>query len=256
VLATGESDGYYADYADAPARHLARCLAEGFAWQGEHSAFRGAPRGEPSAALPPTAFVSFLQNHDQVGNRAHGERLASLADEEALKALLAILLLAPSPPLLFMGEEWGSTQPFFFFCDFPDELGRAVRDGRRSEFARFAAFLAPEARARIPDPLALATFRKSRLRWRDRDSKSGAARLALYRELLRLRREEILPRIGASGSCRMLGERAFELRWDRIALVANCGEAAVTPEAPPPGRKIWGDGDPGASWSAHWWVDD
>jgi malto-oligosyltrehalose trehalohydrolase len=256
VLATGESDGYYADYADAPARHLARCLAEGFAYQGARSPSRGKPRGEPSAALPPTAFVAFLQNHDQVGNRAHGERLASLADEKALKTLMAIVLLAPSPPLLFMGEEWGCRQPFLFFCDFPAELGRAVRDGRRSEFARFAAFRAPEARERIPDPLAFATFRSSRLRWRDREGRSGAAWLALYRELLRLRREEILPRIGASGRYRMLCARAFEVRWDRMTLVANCGEEAVTLDAPPPGRKILGNADPGAAWSAHWWVSD
>jgi malto-oligosyltrehalose trehalohydrolase len=256
VLATGESDGYYADYADAPAQHLARCLAEGFAYQGARSPFRGQPRGEPSAALPPTAFIAFLQNHDQVGNRAHGERLASLAEEKALKTLMAIILLAPSPPMLFMGEEWGCRQPFLFFCDFPAELGRAVREGRRSEFARFAAFRAPEERERIPDPLALATFTKSRLRWRDREGRSGAAWLALYRELLRLRREEIRPRIDASGHYRMLGARAFEVRWDRMAVVANCGEEAVTLDSPPPGRRIWGNGDPGASWSAHWWVSD
>ncbi len=256
VLATGESDGYYADYADAPAQHLARCLAEGFAHQGERSKFRQAPRGEPSAALPPTAFVNFLQNHDQVGNRARGERLASLAGVNALKALAAILLLAPSPPLLFMGEEWGCRQPFLFFCDFPGELGRAVRDGRRAEFARFASFNAPAAAGQIPDPLAPATFENSRLRWVDRNRAAGRRWLSLYRELLRLRREEIVPRIGAPGRHRGLGARAFEVCWDRIALVANCGEEPVTAGAAPPGRKIWGDGIAGAAWSAHWWVRD
>jgi malto-oligosyltrehalose trehalohydrolase len=256
VLATGETDGYYADYSDAPAMHLARCLAEGFAYQGERSPFRGKPRGEPSAALPPTAFVDFLQNHDQIGNRAHGERLVALAEEKALKTLLAILLLAPSPPLLFMGEEWGCRQPFLFFCDFPGALGRAVRDGRRAEFAHFADFRAPGTRKRIPDPLALATFTRSRLRWRDRNRTQGAAWLSHYRELLRLRRAEIVPRIGAAGRYRLLGARAFEVLWDRIALVANCGDEATTLKALPPGRKIWGDGDAGAAWSAHWWVSD
>jgi 1,4-alpha-glucan branching enzyme len=256
VLATGESDGYYADYADAPARHLARCLAEGFAYQGERSSFRGQPRGGPSAALPPTAFVGFLQNHDQIGNRAHGERLAALAGEKPLQALASIVLLAPSPPLLFMGEEWGCQQPFLFFCDFPGELGRAVREGRRAEFARFTAFRSIAARERIPDPLALATFRKSRLRWSDRNGARGAAWLATYRKLLRVRREEIVPRIGGSGRYRMLGARAFEVRWERITLIANCGESRVALDAPPPGRKIWGEGDPGGAWSAHWWVGD
>jgi malto-oligosyltrehalose trehalohydrolase len=253
VLATGESDGYYADYADAPARHLARTLAEGFAYQGEHSPYRDHARGEPSAALPPTSFVNFLQNHDQIGNRACGERLATLARPEALATLAAIVMLAPSPPLLFMGEEWGCRQPFLFFCDFPGELGRAVRDGRRAEFERFAAFRAPEARERIPDPLAAATFEKSRIRWSDRRRAEGSAWLSLHRRLLRLRHAEIVPRIGASGRYRMLGARAFEVRWERIALVANCGDDAVQAE-PMPGHRIWGDGEAGAAWSAHWWV--
>ena len=152
VLATGETDGYYVAYADAPARHLARALAEGFAYQGEESPFSREPRGEPSAHLPPGCFVDFLQNHDQVGNRAHGERLVSLSQESALRCLSAILLLAPSPPLLFMGEEWGCRQPFLFFCDFHDELAKAVREGRRKEFARFPEFRDPAARARHPHP--------------------------------------------------------------------------------------------------------
>ena len=104
---TGEADGYYRDYAREPARLLARALAEGFAYQGEPSAHRGgASRGEPSAALPSTAFVDYLQNHDQIGNRAYGERLGALAPDDAVRAATAVLLLAPAIPLLFMGEEW------------------------------------------------------------------------------------------------------------------------------------------------------
>ncbi|MBL8541728.1 MAG: malto-oligosyltrehalose trehalohydrolase, partial [Betaproteobacteria bacterium] len=141
VLLTGESEGYYADYADDPLAHLGRCLAEGFAYQGERSPYReGQPRGEPSAGLPATAFVSFLQNHDQIGNRAFGERLAALAAPERLAAAVAVVLLAPSPPLLFMGEEWGSTQPFLFFCDFEPTLAPQVTAGRRREFERFPRF--------------------------------------------------------------------------------------------------------------------
>src|SRR2546427_11860131 len=194
VLGIGETDGYYAAYADAPAKHLARCLAEGFAYQGELSPFSNEPRGEPSAGLSPLCFVDFMQNHDQIGNRALGERLASLSEEKILKCLSAILLLAPSPPLLFMGEEWGCRQPFLFFCDFDGELGGAVRNGRREEFARFAAFADPKARARIPDPLSEQTYKRSVLRWKDARSSSGRAWLAHYRKLLELRRTEIATR--------------------------------------------------------------
>ena len=125
----------------------------------------GAVRGEPSAHLPPTAFVAFIQNHDQVGNRAFGERIADLATREAVQAMQAILLLAPQIPLLFMGEEWGATQPFCFFTDFHDELADAVREGRRREFKRFPEFASADARAHIPDPNAWSTFAASRLDW-------------------------------------------------------------------------------------------
>src|SRR6185369_6772303 len=148
VLLTGETHGYYGDYREA-AQHLARTLAEGFAYQGEPSPHRqGERRGEPSSALPATAFVNFLQNHDQIGNRARGERLSVLAQPAALEAALAITLLAPAPPLLFMGDEWGARRPFPFFCDFTGELAEAVRDGRRKEFAGVFAKHHDE----IPDP--------------------------------------------------------------------------------------------------------
>ena len=244
VLATGERDGYYVAYADAPAKHLARCLAEGFAYQGEISPFTGERRGEPSAHLPPRCFVDFLQNHDQIGNRALGERLLSLSSEKALKALSAILLLAPSPPLLFMGEEWGCRQPFLFFCDFEGELGEAVRRGRREEFKRFAAF-----KERIPDPLAETTFRRCVLRWKDRD----AAWLAHYKELLSLRKEEITPMELGPGRYRMLGERAFEVTWEGLRLIANCGDAAVAIDSLPAQKPLWSNGTPGNPWTVNWW---
>src|SRR3546814_7850477 len=162
VLLTGEDGGYYIDYADAPARHLGRALAEGFAYQGEASEHRdGVSRGEPSVDLPPLAFVDFIQNHDQVGNRAFGERIDASAEDRAVEAAVAVMLLAPSPPLLFMGEEWAAPNPFPFFCDFHDELADKVREGRRREFARFPAFRDPAARERIPDPNAADTFRRA-----------------------------------------------------------------------------------------------
>src|SRR5436190_138733 len=151
VMLTGETEGYYADYSDNAAARLARALAEGFVYQGEPSAHRGgAPRGTPSGDLPPTAFVLFLQNHDQIGNRALGERLTALAHPQALEAAIALQLLVPQIPLIFMGEEDASSTPFQFFTDHSEKLADAVREGRRREFARFTAFANPQRRASIP----------------------------------------------------------------------------------------------------------
>src|SRR5439155_23255956 len=166
VLVTRETDGYYRDYANNPVWHLGRCLTEGFSYQGEPSAYRdGVRKGESSRDLPATCFVNFLQNHDQVGNRALGERILQLTSAEAVKAAVSILLLAPSPPLLFMGEEFASDSPFLFFCDFSGDLATAVTEGRRAEFARFEKFSSPSARANIPDPSSIGTFERSRLNW-------------------------------------------------------------------------------------------
>ena len=162
VMLTGETESYYDAYSQTPARKLARALGEGFVYQGEPSPIHdGKPRGEPSAALPPSAFVFFLQNHDQVGNRAMGERLTLLADHDALRAAIALMLLSPQIPMLFMDEEHGSTRPFLFFTDYEGELADAVREGRRREFAKFSAFSDPGRRARIPDPNDQASFRQS-----------------------------------------------------------------------------------------------
>ena len=245
VLATGESDGYYAAYADAPAKHLARCLAEGYAYQGEVSPFSGEPRGEPSGHLPPSAFVDFLQNHDQVGNRALGERLISLSEEKPLRALTAILLLAPSPPLLFMGEEWGCRQPFLFFCDFEGELGEAVRNGRREEFKRFVSFDKP-----IPDPLAADTFQQCVLDWKAQDK----SWLALYKELLALRQRRIVPLRCGPGRYRMLAERAFEVSWGKLVLIANCSDEKIDVADLPKGTPLWSNAPAGEPWSVDWWV--
>ncbi len=206
VLATGESDGYYADYAQAPLERLGRALAEGFVYQGEPSEFRGgAPRGEPSAHLPPTAFVSFDQTHDQVGNRAFGERLDALAGPGRTEAALACVLLAPQVPMLFMGEEFGAATPFQFFCDFGPELAAAVTRGRRAEFERFASFA-----QEIPDPNDAGTFLRSKL---DRSARSEA-RLALVRELLALRRRHLVPRLaGARSGTWSIRNGTLEVVW-------------------------------------------
>ncbi len=212
VLLTGETSAYYADFADRPAERLARCLSEGFIYQGEGSTNHdGKPRGTPSAHLPPTRFVAFLQNHDQVGNRAMGERLVSLTDAAKLRAATALLLLSPQVPLLFMGEEEGSATPFLFFTDFHDELADAVREGRRREFAKFDAFSDPEARARIPDPNAVTTFEASV----PQPGADAAAWRDLYSRLLRLRRERIVPHLPGTQAvgAQVLGEAAVVARW-------------------------------------------
>lgn len=237
VLATGENGGYYADYAEQPVRHLGRCLTEGFAFQGEASHYRdGEKRGEPSAHLPSGAFVAFMQNHDQIGNRAFGERLSVLSSPESLRALSAIMLLAPSPPLLFMGQEWAAAEPFLFFCDFGEELAGKVTEGRRKEFERFPQFSDPETRAGIPDPNALDTFVASKPNWADRGRAPHAEWLAMHRELLRLRHDAVVPHLEQESeqqaSYRLLGERGLRAEWIfgdgyRLTLLANLGAAAV-----------------------------
>ena len=218
VLLTGEKTGYYRDYAETPLRHLGRCLAEGFAYQGEPSPYRqGVRRGERSRHLPLTAFVSYLQNHDQIGKRAQGERLSLLTDESRLRLAAALLLLAPSPPLLFMGEEFAADTPFLFFCDFGPDLANAVTEGRRREFARFPEFRDPEASRRIPDPNAVETFERSRLDWQQAESARGRRFHRLYLNLLALRQEAITPLVanlgGGSATYRLIGPEALLVRW-------------------------------------------
>jgi maltooligosyltrehalose trehalohydrolase len=237
-LITGEADGYYVDYGPNPVRHLGRCLAEGFAYQGERSPYRdGARRGEPSGDLPPSRFVSFLQNHDQVGNRAYGERIGALAPPAPLRAAVALTLLAPSPPLLFMGEEFAAATPFLYFCDFDAALADAVKRGRRSEFAR--RFAVP--RESVPDPNGDETFLRSRLDWHSVDVEPHRGWLAFYRELLALRRREIAPRLAGmteGASVDFHGEHALTARWRLgdgavLILVANLGPDATRIASPP-----------------------
>jgi len=217
VILTGETDGYYVDYARRPHEMLARALAEGFGYQGEASEHAGGrARGEPSGHLAPTAFVNFLQNHDQIGNRAFGERLHQLTKEEArLVAATAVLLLSPSPPMLFMGEEWAAPEPFIYFCDFGPELAAKVREGRRQEFAKFTHFSGQDA-ANLPDPTAPGTFERVKLDWQKVDMPSHAGWLEHYRRLLTIRQRDIVPRIPEIRSARCVkvdASGAFAVDW-------------------------------------------
>lgn len=214
-LLTGEADSYYRNYAEAPTAKLARFLGEGFVYQGEISPTHGKPRGTPSTDLSPLALVLFLQNHDQIGNRAFGERLTTLTDADSLRAAVALQLLCPQIPLLFMGEEWGATTPFQFFTDFHDELADAVREGRRREFAALPTFADPARRETIPDPNAVATFDASRPDFDEARRPPHHRILDDYRALLGLRRRELVPRLPG---CRALGaeplgDKAVAARW-------------------------------------------
>jgi maltooligosyltrehalose trehalohydrolase len=238
VLLTNETDGYYCDYSDHPLDLLCRCLTSGFAYQGEPSQLRGGQkRGESTQGLPPTAFVSFLQNHDQIGNRAFGERLITLADPAAVRAAAAILILAPSPPLLFMGEEFGVRTPFLFFCDFEKDLAAAVTEGRRNEFARFARFNDPAVRERIPDPNAISTFTSSRLDWENMAKSDGQQWFHLYQRLLELRRQHIVPLLANAcqihAKCELIDSGGIKAQWNcsngmQLALLANLRSTPIS----------------------------
>ena len=266
VAATGEGAGYYGDYLGDTGK-LGRALAEGFAFQGEVMAYRGSRRGEPSVFLPPDAFVAFVQNHDQIGNRAFGDRLVATAAPAAARAVTAVLLLLPQVPLLFMGEEWGCVQPFPFFCDFEGDLAEAVRKGRREEFKRFPEFANPASRERIPDPLAESTFLSAKLDWSALDRPAPRATLDWYRTMLALRRARILPLMGAmtgrAGTYDEVGPSAVTVRWRTtdgtvLRLDANLKADPQPGFAEPAGETIWregrADGRVLAPWAVRWTV--
>lgn len=219
----GDHEAYYADYTGSIG-DIVRTLRQGWFYEGQTSANHGAPRGTPAAGLPPTAFVHCIQNHDQVGNRALGDRLTETIGLPAYRAASALLLLSPYTPLLWMGQEWAASTPFRYFTDHPPELGRLVTEGRRREFGKFSAFADPAVRGRIPDPQALATFTRSKLKWDERERMPYAGVLALYGELLRLRRAHPALRRRDRGGFAVaaLGEHALSLRR-----VAEAGPALL-----------------------------
>ncbi|MGH8133374.1 MAG: malto-oligosyltrehalose trehalohydrolase [Steroidobacteraceae bacterium] len=235
VLLTGESVAYYADYTERPHALLCRCLAQGFAYQGEFSRYGGAARGERSGHLPPSAFVNFLQNHDQIGNRPRGERLTRLlGGEHALRAAAAVLLLAPSPPLLFMGEEWGASEPFPWFCDFEPQLAAQLRARRARE--------CPDG----PDPTDPATFASARLDWSKLDEPGHAPALEYHRRLLAVREREIAPLLADidAGECLPpVDGAALALTWNapaaRLHLIANLSDRRLPVRTRAAGRVVF-----------------
>ncbi|MFG6109697.1 malto-oligosyltrehalose trehalohydrolase [Stenotrophomonas nematodicola] len=237
VLLTGETESYYADFAGEPAARLARVLAEGFAWQGEVNR-HGNRRGEPSAGLSPDHFVVFAQNHDQIGNRAFGDRLQGSVAPARLRVAHALTALTPMVPLFFMGEPWGASEPFLFFTDFEPPLDQAVRDGRRKEFSQLKAFADPGSRDKIPDPNAVDTFLASRCPLPSPAALAGNPWLEDFTTFLALRRRYL---VGGAGQARSLGgtvlaERAIAAGWalpdGEWWLAFNLGETPVATTLP------------------------
>ena len=221
---TGERNGYYADF--GPLSEIVRALREGYVYAGRYSAFRQRAHGRPLGALPATRLLGYLQTHDQVGNRARGERIAMLTSPGRARIGAAIALCAPTVPMLFQGEEWAASSPFLYFTDHPNaELAQAVRDGRRAEFAAFG--WAPE---QIPDPQAESTFRSSVLDWSERTREPHASMLAFYRALIALRRST--PDLLDGDFTRVEAECDESRGWLRLrrgafTLLANLGASPV-----------------------------
>lgn len=233
-LLTGEDEAYYAPFAVDPLADIETALRDGYVEQGQARPASGHPRGEPSGALARTVFVNFLGNHDQVGNRARGERLHQLvADRSALRVVTALTLLAPSVPMLFMGDEFLTEAPFLFFADFTGDLAQAVRKGRAEEFAQFEAF-----GGEVPDPISPETFAASKI---GRPlHKEQLEHMRFIGELLTLRRAQIMPLLAANASPQVTVERegaAIDAVWDfgeaRLALRARLGEGKFEPHDDP-----------------------
>ncbi len=253
VMLTGEAEGYYRAFTTHPIAKLARVLGEGFAYQGDPSPVHGGePRGEPSGHLPPTAFVMFLQNHDQIGNRAFGDRLRALSDDDALRAATALLLLAPQIPLLFMDEEYGSTEPFQYFTDYTGELADAVREGRRREFAAFSAFSDPARRAQIPDPNDVRTFEASSPPAHEPLDDARREWMHFYKSALAVRGHLVIPRLkhASTRGAEVLADdagnhlAALIARWrlgdgETLTIALNLGHDGVQLDALPDGMVVF-----------------
>ena len=212
-LAAGDSEGYFRSYTGS-VRDLVETMRKGWFYEGQVSAHTGEARGTKAEGLPPRAFVHALQNHDQVGNRALGDRLNHVVPLPVYRALTALLLTSPYTPMLWMGQEWAATAPFKYFTDHPPELGKLVTEGRREEFKHFSAFSDESVRDRIPDPQAEDTFTSSRLEWGERDREPYRGVLSLHRALLTLRRDDPALRSADRDTWRVeaLGERSLALR--------------------------------------------
>ena len=268
---TGENTGYYEDFDNLATRCdiLGRSLAEGFAYQGEVKPQEGVVRGQPSVGLPPTAFVTYMQNHDQIGNRIKGNRICTIASEDAVLAMASVYLLSPQIPMLFMGEEWGAQEPFPFFSDLPADLRDVTRKGRIEELKKTPEHEDPSKPNvdEAVDPTAIRTFRAAKLDWTALREADERKRLSYYRTLLDVRQREVVPRLanigGFAGSHETLGDNAVLVRWrlgDGSCLRLYLNLCSETQDGLNPiiGRQIWlqgfaVDGKLGP-WTALWTI--
>lgn len=218
-VTAGDTDGYFEDYIGTTAEDLAVTLRQGWYYAGQKSRHDGEPRGTDPAGLPYDRFVHCIQNHDQIGNRAKGERLHHQIPLDLYRAVSALLLFSPTMPLLFMGQEWAASSPFQFFTDHSEELGKAVSEGRKREFKKFSHF-----QGEVPDPQDPATFQRSKLNWDELQHPPHRGVLNWYRDLLQLRRE--LP---AECEVAVHGERGMSLRRGRYHLLVAMSEQLRLP---------------------------
>jgi maltooligosyltrehalose trehalohydrolase len=247
VALTGRREAYYRDYTGSP-QEFVSSAKYGYLFQGQWYAWQEQPRGTPALDLPATAFVSFLENHDQVANSAFGKRLHQLSSPGRYRALTALTLLGPGTPLLFQGQEFASSAPFLFFADHGDHLREAVAEGRQKFLAQFLSTTDPDVRAGLPPPGDASTFERCKLDLRERERNAHA--YALHRDLLALRKED--PVIAAASSGRIDGAvltpHIFVLRYGlgtttHRLLVVNLGgdvDPVALPEpllAPPFGSR-------------------
>ncbi|HWP20606.1 MAG TPA: malto-oligosyltrehalose trehalohydrolase [Burkholderiaceae bacterium] len=240
VVLTGERDGYYAEY-DRPMDQLARCLVAGFAREGEPHVVEGAaPRRDATRPVTPLCTVNFLQNHDQIGNRAFGERLRQLADDASLQLASAILLLSPGIPMLFMGEEFGATTPFLYFADWSGDLREAVREGRRREFSHFPRYAEAAVRGELPDPCSEETFQRCKLDWGSASAVAHREWRRLHAELLAARHRHLVPRLphlrSEGHEARRMGASGLQVRWhfddgSVVEMLANLGPQPLPGDA-------------------------
>ena len=224
VALTGEQEAYLQNFTGT-GHELADTLAHGWHYRGQATPTGHEPRGTPCAQLPPHAFCYCISNHDQVGNRAFGERLSVACTPAGYRAASALLCLAPYTPLIFQGQEWAASTPFLYFTDHNEELGRLVTEGRRKEFAGFAAFAEGASTKDIPDPQAEETFQASKLRWEEAAAGVHAQTRALYREALRLRREEkaiLARRDRANWQAVAIGENTVAIFYTDVAAGELC----------------------------------
>jgi maltooligosyltrehalose trehalohydrolase len=244
-LLAGDAHGYYEDF-EGSTEELARTIRQGWLFTGQASRHLNGPRGSDPSSVPMQKFVVCVQNHDQIGNRARGDRLHHVIDPAAWRAVSTVLLTVPMTPLLFMGQEWAASSPFRYFTDMEPDLGRLVTEGRRREFKAFPEFAHPAARERIPDPQAVETFERSRLNWDERRAGVHAPTLALYVELLRLRstHRALATAAEPEGDAVALNEGAILIRRhgreERFGVIAQLAGSSTVVVADTPGRRAAG----------------